>query len=68
MDHTARDAALERLVDLTLAAGSVASQTDKYFTNTARIVAAHGQGGYSGDTAGALSEVKRTLLELERSA
>lgn len=33
-----------------------------------RIVAADGQGGYSGDTSGALSEVKRTLLELERSA
>ena len=38
----AREAALERLVDLTLAAGSVSSQTDKYFTNTARIVLAAG--------------------------
>jgi nicotinate phosphoribosyltransferase len=38
----AREAALERLVDLTLAAGSVSSQTDKYFTNTARIVMAAG--------------------------
>ena len=33
---------LDKLVDIALAAGPVASQTDKYFTNTARIVAAHG--------------------------
>jgi nicotinate phosphoribosyltransferase len=38
----ARDEALNRLVDLTLAAGAVSSQTDKYFSNTARIVQAHG--------------------------
>jgi nicotinate phosphoribosyltransferase len=41
-EASAREAALERLVDLTLAAGSVSSQTDKYFTNTARIVMAAG--------------------------
>lgn len=40
--HSVREAALERLVDLALAAGAVSAQTDKYFTNTARIVAAHG--------------------------
>jgi nicotinate phosphoribosyltransferase len=33
---------LDKLEDIALAAGSVASQTDKYFTNTSRIVAAHG--------------------------
>ncbi|MFZ9915065.1 MAG: methylated-DNA--[protein]-cysteine S-methyltransferase [Phycisphaerales bacterium] len=33
-----------------------------------RIVAVHGQGGYSGETAGALAQVKKTLLDLERSA
>ena len=33
---------LDRLVDIALAAGPIGSQTDKYFTNTARIVAAHG--------------------------
>ncbi len=33
---------LDRLIDLVLAAGPVDAQTDKYFTNTARIVAAHG--------------------------
>jgi nicotinate phosphoribosyltransferase len=33
---------LDKLVDLVHAAGSVHEQTDKYFTNTSRIVAAHG--------------------------
>ncbi len=33
---------LDRLVDIALAAGPIAAQTDKYFTNTRRIVAAHG--------------------------
>jgi len=33
---------LDRLVDIALAAGSIGSQTDKYFTNTSRIVASHG--------------------------
>jgi nicotinate phosphoribosyltransferase len=33
---------LDKLVDIALAAGPIASQTDKYFTNTSRIVAAHG--------------------------
>jgi nicotinate phosphoribosyltransferase len=33
---------LDRLVDVALAAGPLAAQTDKYFTNTARIVAANG--------------------------
>jgi nicotinate phosphoribosyltransferase len=33
---------LDRLYDLIHAAGDVASQTDKYFTNTSRIVAANG--------------------------
>ncbi len=33
---------LDRLITLIGAAGPVAAQTDKYFTNTARIVAAHG--------------------------
>ena len=35
-------AALDRLVDIALAAGPLSAQTDKYFTNTARIVAANG--------------------------
>ena len=33
---------LDRLADIALSAGPIASQTDKYFTNTSRIVAAHG--------------------------
>jgi nicotinate phosphoribosyltransferase len=37
-----RDAVLDRLVDIALAAGPIAAQTDKYFTNTARIVQAAG--------------------------
>jgi len=36
------EAILDRLVDIALAAGPVESQTDKYFTNTERIVSAHG--------------------------
>jgi nicotinate phosphoribosyltransferase len=39
---TSRDANIERIVDLCLASGSVQAQTDKYFTNTARIVARAG--------------------------
>ena len=47
MDQTSvpalsRDANIERIVDLCLASGPVAVQTDKYFTNTSRIVAEHG--------------------------
>jgi nicotinate phosphoribosyltransferase len=38
----AQDAILDRLIDLILAAGPVDAQTDKYFTNTSRIVEAHG--------------------------
>jgi nicotinate phosphoribosyltransferase len=33
---------LDRLIDLVHAAGPVSAQTDKYFTNTSRIVDAHG--------------------------
>src|SRR5204863_6187789 len=33
---------LDKLVDIALAAGPIGSQTDKYFTNTSRIVSAHG--------------------------
>ena len=33
---------LDRLLTLVEAAGRIAAQTDKYFTNTSRIVAAHG--------------------------
>jgi nicotinate phosphoribosyltransferase len=36
------DAVLDRLLDLVKAAGPLAAQTDKYFTNTARIVGAAG--------------------------
>jgi nicotinate phosphoribosyltransferase len=36
------EAILDKLVDIALAAGPIASQTDKYFTNTSRIVADHG--------------------------
>ena len=39
--HT-RDAVLDKIVDICLAAGPVDQQTDKYFTNTSRIVAANG--------------------------
>ena len=35
-------AILDRLVDMALAAGSIGAQTDKYFTHTSRIAAAHG--------------------------
>lgn len=35
-------AILDRLVAITHAAGPLAAQTDKYFTNTSRIVGAHG--------------------------
>jgi nicotinate phosphoribosyltransferase len=38
----AHAAILDRLIDLVLAAGPFDAQTDKYFTNTSRIVAAHG--------------------------
>jgi nicotinate phosphoribosyltransferase len=37
-----RDGVLDKLVDICLSAGPILSQTDKYFTNTARIVKAHG--------------------------
>jgi nicotinate phosphoribosyltransferase len=37
-----RDAVLDKIVDICLAAGPVDTQTDKYFTNTAHIVAANG--------------------------
>jgi nicotinate phosphoribosyltransferase len=40
--EAAHAAILDRLVDLVKAAGTTAEQTDKYFTNTSRIVAAHG--------------------------
>ncbi|NJM31154.1 MAG: nicotinate phosphoribosyltransferase [Rhizobiales bacterium] len=36
------EAILDRLADIALAAGSIESQTDKYFTNTSRIVKAAG--------------------------
>ena len=36
------EAVLDRLADIALSAGPIASQTDKYFTNTSRIVAANG--------------------------
>ncbi len=35
-------AILDRLIDLIHAAGPISGQTDKYFTNTSRIVAGHG--------------------------
>jgi nicotinate phosphoribosyltransferase len=38
----AHAAILDRLIDLVLAAGPLDAQTDKYFTNTSRIVAEHG--------------------------
>ena len=37
-----RDEVLDRIVDICLSAGSIEAQTDKYFTNTSRIVKAHG--------------------------
>ena len=40
--EAAHSAILDRLIDLIQAAGPIAGQTDKYFTNTSRIVAAHG--------------------------
>jgi nicotinate phosphoribosyltransferase len=40
--NSAQTAILNRLIDLVHAAGPVDEQTDKYFTNTSRIVAAHG--------------------------
>ena len=36
------EAILDRLIGLALCAGPIAGQTDKYFTNTSRIVAANG--------------------------
>lgn len=36
------EAILDKLVDIALAAGPLEAQTDKYFTNTHRIVSAHG--------------------------
>ena len=39
---TGHEAILDRLVEIALAAGPLAAQTDKYFTNTHRIVSAHG--------------------------
>jgi nicotinate phosphoribosyltransferase len=39
---SAHAAILDRLIDMVHAAGPIAAQTDKYFTNTARIVDAHG--------------------------
>jgi nicotinate phosphoribosyltransferase len=37
-----RDALLERMVDFTLSAGAIGAVTDKYFTNTRRVVEATG--------------------------
>ena len=37
-----RDRVLDRMVDIALAAGPIHAQTDKYFTNTSRVVAAAG--------------------------
>ena len=39
---TGHEAILDRLADIALSAGGIAAQTDKYFTNTSRIVAANG--------------------------
>ncbi|HLF21749.1 MAG TPA: hypothetical protein VI582_04550, partial [Aestuariivirga sp.] len=36
------EAILDKLADIALSAGPIAAQTDKYFTNTSRIVAANG--------------------------
>lgn len=38
----AHEAILDKLLDIVHAAGPLAAQTDKYFTNTSRIVGAHG--------------------------
>jgi nicotinate phosphoribosyltransferase len=38
-----RDATIDKIVDLMLAAGSVESLTDKYFSHTRRVVEANGQ-------------------------
>jgi nicotinate phosphoribosyltransferase len=40
--HSAHAAILDRLIDMVHAAGPIAAQTDKYFTNTSHIVDAHG--------------------------
>jgi nicotinate phosphoribosyltransferase len=40
--NPAHAAILDRLIDMVHAAGPIAAQTDKYFTNTSRIVDAHG--------------------------
>ena len=40
---TSREASIEKVVDLCLAAGSLSEQSDKYFTHTSRIVAAQGE-------------------------
>ncbi len=40
--NTAQVQVLDRLITLIEAAGPLSAQTDKYFTNTSRIVAAHG--------------------------
>ena len=37
-----RDEVLDKIVDICLSAGPILAQTDKYFTNTARIVKANG--------------------------
>ncbi len=39
---TGHEAILDRLADIALSAGEIGAQTDKYFTNTSRIVAAEG--------------------------
>jgi nicotinate phosphoribosyltransferase len=39
---TSRDAAIDKIVDLCLMAAPLSEQSDKYFTHTSRIVAAHG--------------------------
>ena len=36
------EAVLDRLIGIAMSAGPIIAQTDKYFTNTSRIVAAHG--------------------------
>jgi nicotinate phosphoribosyltransferase len=40
--EAAHGVVLDKLIELIHAAGPIAAQTDKYFTNTSRIVAAHG--------------------------
>ena len=52
---------LDKLVDIALAAGPIGSQTDKYFTNTSRIVAAHGDT----DVTFAVFMSRRVVAELE---